>query len=60
LSQAVNTAPNSTVFNDASLALSYPASATSLRVDGEVQLNFVGAVPSGSRLGVTVTTGNCN
>lgn len=60
LSQAVNTAPNSTVFNDASLALSYPASATSLRVDGEVQLNFVGTVPSGSRLGVTVTTGNCN
>ncbi|MCA3229148.1 MAG: hypothetical protein ING40_08960 [Burkholderiales bacterium] len=60
LSQAVNTAPNSTVFNDASLALSYPASATSLQVDGEVQLNFVGTVPSGSRLGATVTTGNCN
>jgi hypothetical protein len=60
LSLAANTAPNSTAFSDASLALSFPASATSLRVDGEVQLNFVGTVPSGSRLGVTVTTGNCN
>jgi len=56
----VNTAPNSTAFNDASLALTYPAPGTSLRVDGEVQLNFVGTVPSGSRLGATVTTGNCN
>ncbi len=60
LSLAANTAPDSTAFSDASLALSYPASGTSLRVDGEVQLNFVGTVPSGSRLGATVTTGNCN
>jgi hypothetical protein len=59
LNLPVKTSPTSTVFNDASLDLSVPAPGTSLRVDGEVQLNFQGTVPEGSSLGVTLTLGNC-
>lgn len=60
LNRTVTTNPSATTFNEAALVLTSSSLSSGLEIQGAVQLNYFGTVPSGSRLGITVSPGNCN
>ncbi len=64
LGSSLTTVPTATSFNDTSLIVySSAVFSSGLQIDGSVRLNYVGTVPSGSRLGFVVQPGNytaCN
>jgi uncharacterized delta-60 repeat protein len=64
LTTSLQTIPTATAFNDkTALIFTKNKFSTGLKIDGSIKLNYIGTVPSGSRLNLIVQPGNytaCN